>query len=153
MLKRPDMSMSKTELKQMAEKIGLPNNGTKEQLIEAIDSELYDCVHAEPLLYIYGCKSKTRCPDESKIQKLADLFKRSQKGLGNYDAKKNYEFRTTNNRYMGHHVCSCGERSSSCDYLLPGNKYFTNSLCVHYLECHYDDINKTELAKLDNLLK
>lgn len=151
--KRPDMSMTKAEIKEMATKIGLADDGTKKQLIDAIDSKAFGLVPAEPLLYIYGCKSKDRCPDESKITKLSQLFEKSQKGVGNYDAEKDHKFRITNGGYMGHHTCSCGEASSACDYLLPGDRYFTNSLCVHYLECHYSDISEIELEKLERLLK
>lgn len=142
--KRPDMSMSNAELKEMVTQINLKT--------EAIDSKAFGFISAEPLLYIYNCKSKNRCPDESKIKKLGELFEKSQEGVGNYGAKKDHKFRVTNGGYMGHHTCSCGEASSACDYLLPGNQYFTNSLCVHYLECHYDDIDEDELEKLDDLL-
>lgn len=105
-----------------------------------------------PLLYVYNCKSNSRCPDESKIAVLQKLFSQAKKGIGNYDDKTDNKFEF-GIMYKGWHECDCGERSSNQDYLLPGDKYFTNSLCVHYLEKHYDDISKEELDKLNDLLK
>ena len=57
-----------------------------------------------------------------------------------------------NNAYMGVHQCICGAKSHSRDYLLP-NGYVTNSLAVHYLEFHRDEVSDVELAKIDQMLK
>lgn len=53
-------------------------------------------------------------------------------------------------RYRGFHVCSCGAGSSNCDYTLPGGKQ-TNSLAVHYLALHRDEVPEGELAKVREL--
>lgn len=42
--------MTKAEIKEMATKIGLADDGTKKQLIDAIDSKAFGLVPAEPLL-------------------------------------------------------------------------------------------------------
>lgn len=49
--------------------------------------------------------------------------------------------------YRGYHVCACGARSSNCDYDLPGGEQ-TNSLCVHYLACHRDELTMEQLDKV-----
>ncbi len=52
--------------------------------------------------------------------------------------------------YRGFHVCSCGVFSSNCDYKLP-NDQITNSLCIHYLAFHREEIPETELKKAGRL--
>jgi len=52
--------------------------------------------------------------------------------------------------YKGVHTCSCGETSTCHDHFLPGG-IITNSLAVHYLERHRDEVPPSELAKLDAL--
>jgi hypothetical protein len=49
--------------------------------------------------------------------------------------------------WRGVHSCRCGVNSTNCDYILPGGSR-TNSLCVHYLAFHRDDVPETELAKV-----
>jgi hypothetical protein len=49
-----------------------------------------------------------------------------------------------------HRCTSCGEKSTNTDYILPGGMQ-TNSLCVHYLERHRDEVPKSELAKVEAL--
>lgn len=49
--------------------------------------------------------------------------------------------------YKGWHDCICGARSGSCDLVLPDGT-ITNSLLVHYVECHRAEIPRSELAKL-----
>lgn len=47
-------------------------------------------------------------------------------------------------RWRGIHVCRCGAHSSNTDYILP-NGDETNSLCIHYLAWHRDEVPKSEL--------
>jgi hypothetical protein len=56
-----------------------------------------------------------------------------------------------NESCMGVHTCICGAKSHSRDYLLP-NGYVTNSLAVHYLIFHRDEIPKEEFDKIDKML-
>lgn len=56
-----------------------------------------------------------------------------------------------NESYMGVHTCICGVKSHSRDYLLP-NGYVTNSLAVHYLEFHRDEIPTEEFDKIDKMI-
>src|SRR3972149_7861898 len=50
----------------------------------------------------------------------------------------------------GYHVCECGSHSRCMDYLL-SNGLITNSLCVHYLAYHRDEVPEIELKKIDTI--
>ncbi len=50
----------------------------------------------------------------------------------------------------GIHNCVCGIMSAPCDYILPDGAR-TNSLCVHYLAYHHDEVPKKEMEKVLNL--
>lgn len=53
--------------------------------------------------------------------------------------------------WKGVHTCSCGARSTNCDYTvgkLMGLPVKTNSLLVHYIQYHRAEVPRTELAKL-----
>ncbi len=50
-------------------------------------------------------------------------------------------------RWRGMHRCVCGERSGSCDLVLPTG-VITNSLMAHYIRCHRDEVPDTEIEKL-----
>ena len=49
--------------------------------------------------------------------------------------------------YRGVHRCSCGICSSNCDYALPNGEQ-TNSLSVHYLAYHRQEVPKAQLEKV-----
>ena len=49
--------------------------------------------------------------------------------------------------WRGFHVCACGVNSTNHDFILPGGQQ-TNSLCVHYLAFHRDEVPEAELAKV-----
>lgn len=53
--------------------------------------------------------------------------------------------------YRGFHRCVCGEYSSTEDYLLPSG-FVTNSLCIHYLRWHRNEVPQSELDKVASLL-
>lgn len=48
--------------------------------------------------------------------------------------------------WRGSHECACGTRSDNKDYYVRGLK--TNSLLVHYVEHHRDEVPEAELRKL-----
>ena len=50
----------------------------------------------------------------------------------------------------GVHLCNCGKASKCYDFLLKSN-ICTNSLCVHYLAYHRDEVLEEELKKIENL--
>jgi len=53
--------------------------------------------------------------------------------------------------YMGFRVCACGAFSDCQDHWVgngDGDGLLTNSLCVHYLAFHRDDIPQEELDKV-----
>lgn len=47
----------------------------------------------------------------------------------------------------GFHVCACGVFSSNSDYSLP-NGDMTNSLCIHYLAFHRDEVPEAQLSRV-----
>jgi len=51
----------------------------------------------------------------------------------------------------GRHVCRCGELSSNVDYQL-ANGETTNSLAVHYLIWHREEVTLEQLERVDQLL-
>lgn len=48
--------------------------------------------------------------------------------------------------YRGFHSCSCGAVSDNRDHYIEG--WRTNSLCIHYVAYHRDEISSTELVKI-----
>ena len=61
-----------------------------------------------------------------------------------------YRLGTPGPGYRGVHTCACGVMSSNCDYTLPGGDQ-TNSLCVHYLAFHRDEVPASQLEKVRRL--
>ena len=49
--------------------------------------------------------------------------------------------------YKGVHTCSCGARSTNQNYLLD-ERHITNSLAVHYLAYHRQEVPKDELIQM-----
>ncbi len=49
--------------------------------------------------------------------------------------------------YLGWHTCACGEKSDSCDFVLPDGTV-TNSLMVHYAQFHRGEIPRGEILIL-----
>lgn len=53
--------------------------------------------------------------------------------------------------YRGVHTCRCGERSDNKNHTVftaEGRPLTTNSLCVHYLMWHRDEVPESELDKV-----
>lgn len=61
--------------------------------------------------------------------------------------EKAYAQGTAGRSMRGYHECVCGERSRNYDVLLPGG-HVTNSLCVHYLRYHRDEVPEEEIEKV-----
>jgi hypothetical protein len=55
--------------------------------------------------------------------------------------------RRPNYRYFGYHLCVCGAKSDSTDWILHTGQ-ITNSLAVHYLEYHREEVPPRELEKV-----
>lgn len=54
------------------------------------------------------------------------------------------------NPTRGWHTCYCRATSDNCEHLLP-NGLITNSLSVHYLAHHRNEISREELGKVAQL--
>lgn len=81
---------------------------------------------------------------------MVDAFRRAKSGVANYmNDEGPYEF-MEGVGYKGTHTCSCNVRSSNRDYLLPHGE-MTNSLAVHYLAYHRDEISEEQLERVDTL--
>jgi hypothetical protein len=52
--------------------------------------------------------------------------------------------------WRGCHTCSCGSMSGAQNYSLP-NLEVTNSLCIHYLAFHRDEISEEQLRRIEVL--
>jgi len=55
------------------------------------------------------------------------------------------------NPTRGFHICSCGAPSSNVEHSIPMTPCYTNSLCVHYLAHHREEVPEEELRKVDEL--
>lgn len=55
-------------------------------------------------------------------------------------------------RWRGFHDCICGQMSSNHNYELPCG-LITNSLCVHYIRDHREEVPESELEKIRNIKK
>lgn len=52
--------------------------------------------------------------------------------------------------YKGVHFCKCGASSTNYDLILP-NGQITNSLALHYMAYHRDEVPEYELKKVRKL--
>lgn len=50
--------------------------------------------------------------------------------------------------WRGTHCCNCGARSDSKDHWVGDPELLTNSLCVHYLAFHREEVPAEELEKV-----
>ena len=62
-------------------------------------------------------------------------------------AKSVFRLAKPGTAWMGWHTCACGAKSDTCDYVMPDGR-ITNSLMVHYVQCHRQDVPRSELGKL-----
>ncbi len=51
----------------------------------------------------------------------------------------------------GFQSCSCGAHSDNVNHVMPDKSAETNSLCIHYLAHHRDEVPESELQKVAQL--
>lgn len=61
-----------------------------------------------------------------------------------------HERHNSDHGYRGFHVCECGVFSDNKDHWIDADadRLLTNSLCIHYLAFHRDDVPQEELEKV-----
>lgn len=52
--------------------------------------------------------------------------------------------------FRGFHTCACGAHSDNCEHILPDGVE-TNSLCIHYLAYHREEIPSDQIAMVGQL--
>jgi len=104
------------------------------------------------LLYLEPKNPKSTEPiNDEYTETMQRAFDMSIPGTANYSSVGDTERHMVGGAYRGVHHCSCGETSGNKDYLL-SNGMITNTLCVHYLQYHRDEICDNDWEKLDELL-
>jgi len=87
------------------------------------------------LLYIRPTQPASKKPVEDELTaKMRALLAVAQKGTC----------------WRGWHTCVCGEHSTTYDLVLPDGT-ITNSLAVHYLAYHRDEVPESEIDKLNRI--
>ena len=106
-------------------------------------------INPKLLLYIEPKNLPSKLPVIDEITcTMAHALKEAKTGTANYnDLDGDVSFREGSG-YRGFHVCSCGAISSNVDYQLE-NGEVTNSLAVHYLAYHRDEITEVQLHRVD----
>lgn len=61
-----------------------------------------------------------------------------------------YRRSTKGPTFRGWHTCACGVHSDNSEHKLPSGLE-TNSLCIHYLAFHRDEVPAAELEKVGQL--
>lgn len=99
------------------------------------------------LLYIEPASDKSEAPiiDIYTRKMAAALQSRISTGILREDGAYDKDFST-----LGFQRCSCGVTSDNVDYEL-SDRIITNSLCVHYLAWHRQEVPQTELNKVLSL--
>jgi hypothetical protein len=80
---------------------------------------------------------------------MVHALRKAKEGSVNYWTEPPYTFEEGNG-YKGWHRCSCGVTSSNKDYQLPGGE-MTNSLAIHYLAYHRNEISEEQLKRVEAL--
>lgn len=101
------------------------------------------------LLYVYAERPATRPLNDDLTRGMQALLDKSKDETGVY-FKKTSEFKQCM-LTKGWHECICGATSTNVDYLVASD-VATNSLCVHYLQCHRDEVSAEDLALVRKLL-
>jgi hypothetical protein len=98
-------------------------------------------------------KGKPTDPIEDYLSGFMQFaFDEAISGTSNYSNPNEKETFHENNSFRGVHSCSCGEHGGSRDYLLK-NGMITNSLCIHYIKCHRNEICENDYLKIKELMK
>ncbi|MBI3072650.1 MAG: hypothetical protein HYY84_11100 [Deltaproteobacteria bacterium] len=53
--------------------------------------------------------------------------------------------------FMGWHECVCGAMSDNTNHVLPDSSMETNSLCIHYLAWHREEVPAREIEEVKKL--
>ena len=113
------------------------------------------------LLFIEPSKSPSKEPLIDELtRKMTASFRKGIKGLEYFSLPQNLSgdkvhkigdrFFIENHGYRGFHSCKCGATSGNANYLLV-NGEITNSLCIHYLAYHRDEISNEQLERVKAL--
>ncbi|MCU0660328.1 MAG: hypothetical protein MUD00_01815 [Candidatus Pacebacteria bacterium] len=97
-------------------------------------------------------------------KRLTGAFRSAKVGLSNYsNIAREYDteafFDENGGGWKGSHVCICGAMSSNKDYAMLTRDVLslhidhqqivlTNSLCIHYVACHRDDVPTEMLEQI-----
>ena len=94
-------------------------------------------IHGRPaLLFIEPCQPPSSEPViDSLTRKMTAAWRKAE---------------TSDYVYFGVHQCVCSVLSTNCNYYLR-NGAITNSLCVHYLAYHREEVPPEELEKVSSL--
>ncbi len=108
-----------------------------------------------PLLYIEPTLDKSTNPIDDELTQTMRRLLFECTTVGAYN-KERQTF-TVGVMYKGVHYCICGDTSTCMDYLFKNNDqikcYATNSLCIHYLQYHRNEISKDEMKKVMDVCK
>lgn len=52
---------------------------------------------------------------------------------------------------LGWHECICGAKSATHDFRIPDHNLIINSLCIHYLACHREEVPQDQLDLIASL--
>ena len=102
------------------------------------------------ILYIHPKNTPSEEPVEDELTELVRDNFEAAVAIGCCGGNDSF---ITGTSFMGVHQCTgltCDAYSESCDYLLPYG-IITNSLCVHYIQYHRDEIPENELQKIRQL--
>lgn len=104
------------------------------------------------LLFIEPKKEdKLKDPINDELTELMEMaLSKSLKGVSMYSTTLDKGSFREGVGYKGFHRTECGERSSSCDYLLQ-NGMITNSLAPFYLRWYRYSIPESEMLKVKKL--
>lgn len=96
-------------------------------------------INASGILMIEPRHPASDAPIIDKLtRKMAAAFRKAR--------KSDYGYRGGKPTGRGFHGCICGATSDNHDYFI--GEVITNSLCVHYLAFHRQDVSESELAKV-----
>lgn len=98
------------------------------------------------LLYIEPQNQKSDTPIVDDLtKKMTAAFRKTKPGML-IDGK----FKDIGT--MGWHTCCCRARSDNTEHVLENMQSQTNSLCIHYLAWHRQEVPQSELDKVALLL-
>jgi hypothetical protein len=88
-------------------------------------------------LFIEPKEQPVRCVVDSLTRTITAVMRQAVRGIS----------------WMGYHTCICGAKSTACDWsiVLADRRLTTNSLAVHYVACHREEVPSDQLAMLESL--